>query len=74
MIIHKSENVDMPGAIVTLFSTALLHVIALGGGGDGDSLQCSRICSERYTELLHLLTNVPCSSWPPSVALHYSST
>ena len=31
MIMHKSENVDMPGAIVTLFSTALLHVIALGG-------------------------------------------
>ena len=27
------------------------------GGGDGDSLQCSRLCSERYTELLHLLTN-----------------
>ena len=24
---------------------------------DGDSLQCSRICSESYTELLHLLTN-----------------
>ena len=32
MIIHKSENVDMPGAIVTLFSTAMLHVIAFGGG------------------------------------------
>ena len=31
MMIHKSENVDMPGAIVTLFSTALLHVIVLAG-------------------------------------------
>ena len=31
MMIHKSENVDTPGALVTLFSTALLHVIALRG-------------------------------------------
>ena len=30
-MIHKSKNVDMPGAIVTLSSTALLHLIVLGG-------------------------------------------
>ena len=31
MMIHKSEHVDMPGAIPTSFSTALPHMIVLGG-------------------------------------------